>query len=132
MTDDDKAPFSTALRRLFAAWNQEPTAQQLASWWAALRDLPLRRVQDAVALTLKTATGNYPPAPAVVRKAVQAQADDGHLPDAARHQPGCTGCTWVTIDQRHPQAGQDGYKPDATRSRAVRGCRVDLHGMEAA
>ena len=132
MTDDDKAPFSAAMRRLFAAWNQEPTAQQLASWWAALRDLPLRRVQDGIAATLKTASGSYPPAPAVVRKAAASLGDESYLPDPARHHPGCTGCTWVTLDQRHPQAGQDGYKPDATRSRAVRGCRVDLHGMEAA
>lgn len=130
MTDDDKPAFVSAIRRLFAAWNQEPTAQQLASWWAALRDLPWPRVSAAMTTVLRTAAGSYPPAPAVVRKAVATGDDDWRLPDGARHLPGCAGsCGWAYVEQRHPQAGEAPYRADATRTRATRGCRAD--GMEA-
>jgi hypothetical protein len=126
MTDNDKPAFVSAIKRLFAGWNQTPTTEQLASWWVALRDLPWPRVSTAMTATLRTASGTYPPVPAVVRKAVHAAADDGYLPDGARHAPGCPGgCGWVTIEQRHPEAGTGCYTPDATRTRAVRGCREE-------
>ena len=125
MTDDDKPAFAAALKRLFAAWNQVPTGEQLASWWVALRDLPWPKVSTALTATLRSASGTYPPAPAVVRKAVQASADDGYLPDGAKHAPGCTGCQWAYVEQRHPEAGTGHYGPDAVRVRAVRGCRVE-------
>jgi hypothetical protein len=77
MLDADKKEFAEMIRATLKMYRVEADANDLRLWWAVLSRFDIRQVRNGIESFLCNAASKYPPVPANIVEAIEANAPDG-------------------------------------------------------